>query len=730
MTEPSNEFAPGSFDLLFEHFEAQVDRDFHQFHFDLHKEKEMLDSRKLLFALVVVVALTATPAFAQNPPLSCFAQAAGTPSIRAEGVAELTGDVIITCTGGNPTPANQNLRQVSIQIFTQPVINITSRIQDSSFGGFSEAVLFIDEPTPDVQTICGSTVFPYSVPILGPFAPGATYLASTSPVVTGVCGRIFGSPTSDGIGTYLPATPAPTVTTTNSGAQATYRGNAFQARQAGPNSLIWQGIPFDPPGTGPARVLRITNVRVNASQLGVPAGGQSNVLLNISTSASGVENPIALPISNPTPTVAIAQNSLNFTVSVPSSRTLNCLQCENANRAFAGNPTENLATALTCDGQFIELRYTELFPSVFRRRNQAVPSPPETGAVPPTPISQDILGFPYQTESGYYKAAPNGAFWPTSLNSLDNTSLIAGTAGGTLGFADHGTRLIARFNNIQNGVQLWVEVNPAVVSINAPGTPRTGTATLVNTDPNGAGPFSAVSAGSSVFGFGGLAQVSIIGGTGQAVWEIINADTTALERTVPRIVFAWVANTSNNLPSLGTSTVNGNLAPLSTVATASTTAPIPRFVDGAVNRNLLTINSCRSNILFPFVTNQAGFDTGLAISNTTKDPFGTALQTGACTVNFYGFVGNSKVCLSYPSPSITGGEHFVWSLANGGAVQATAGFQGYVIAQCNFQYAHGYAFISDLGAQRLAQGYLALILDQELTDRGNRTGSRSEVLGH
>ncbi|MCC6294299.1 MAG: hypothetical protein IT164_16740 [Bryobacterales bacterium] len=58
---------------------------------------------------------------------------------------------------------------------------------------------------------------------------------------------------------------------------------------------------------------------------------------------------------------------------------------------------------------------------------------------------------------------------------------------------------------------------------------------------------------------------------------------------------------------------------------------------------------------------------------------------------------------------------------------ATAGFQGYVIAQCAFQYAHGYAFISDLGAQRLAQGYLALVMDESI---GSRTGSRSETLGH
>ena len=75
-------------------------------------------------------------------------------------------------------------------------------------------------------------------------------------------------------------------------------------------------------------------------------------------------------------------------------------------------------------------------------------------------------------------------------------------------------------------------------------------------------------------------------------------------------------------------------------------------------------------------------------------------------MNFYGFVGNSKVCLSYPSPSITGGEHFVWSLSSGGDSTAVAGFQGYAIARCDFQYAHGYAFISDLGAQKLAQGYL------------------------
>jgi hypothetical protein len=662
----------------------------------------MLDLRKLLLALAVV-ALVAIPAMAQNvnPPLGCVAQAAGTPSIRAEGVTELGGDILIICNGGDPTPAGQNVKQVNIQVFSSPSINITSRLLGN---GFTEGMLFIDEPSVADQTICGSTAFPYSVPV-----------GSGQPLISGNCGAVSGTPTGNGVGTYDPDTAITLADTA--------RGNAFQARQASANSLIWQGIPFDPPGTQTSRILRITNVRFNASQLGVPAGAQASVALTISTTASGVFNPIALPITNPSPTVAIALNSLSFSVRDFKS----CLQCEDANRNFANNPSSALGSTRTCDGQFVELRYEELFPSVFKRRNSVPPiGNAFTSDTPGVPVSQDVLGLIYQTESGYMRATtPDATRWPATAA---NSTLVAGTAGGVAGLADHGTRLIARFNNVQNGIQLWVEVTGQVNTIQSGGgDTRTGTVRLINTDPNGAGPFSPVTGtgiGTTYY------QVPIIGGTGQAVWEVVNADTTTNERVDIRVVFAWIANTTNNLPSLGTSTANGNLAPLSTVATASSSAAIPRFVDGAVNRNLLTINSCRSNLLFPFVANTDGFDTGIAIANTTKDPFGTALQTGTCTVNFYGVVGNSKVCLSYPSPSITGGEHFLWSLANGGAVNATAGFRGYVIAQCNFQYAHGYAFISDLGAQRLAQGYLALVLDDPIADRGNRTGSVSETLGH
>jgi len=40
-----------------------------------------------------------------------------------------------------------------------------------------------------------------------------------------------------------------------------------------------------------------------------------------------------------------------------------------------------------------------------------------------------------------------------------------------------------------------------------------------------------------------------------------------------------------------------------------------------------------------------------------------------------------------------------------------------MIAQCRFQYAHGFAFVSDLGARNIAMGYLALIIPDPAAPR-------------
>ena len=59
---------------------------------------------------------------------------------------------------------------------------------------------------------------------------------------------------------------------------------------------------------------------------------------------------------------------------------------------------------------------------------------------------------------------------------------------------------------------------------------------------------------------------------------------------------------------------------------------------------------------------------------------------------------------------------FVLSSGGGLGVTGTPDFQGYLIAQCRFQFAHGFAFITDgpIGQARVAEGYLALVMDDDI----------------
>ena len=110
------------------------------------------------------------------------------------------------------------------------------------------------------------------------------------------------------------------------------------------------------------------------------------------------------------------------------------------------------------------------------------------------------------------------------------------------------------------------------------------------------------------------------------------------------------------------------------------------------------------------MTNQAGFDTGIAISNTSRDPFAnqnTRLQAGTCTLNYYGGTtgGGAAPAAQTTNAAVEAGAQLLFVLSSGGnlGVAATPGFQGYIIAQCRFQYAHGFAFVTDgpIGQARL-----------------------------
>jgi hypothetical protein len=135
---------------------------------------------------------------------------------------------------------------------------------------------------------------------------------------------------------------------------------------------------------------------------------------------------------------------------------------------------------------------------------------------------------------------------------------------------------------------------------------------------------------------------------------------------------------------------------------------------------LIVVAPCRTDLLFPWVVfyPSLSYDTGISIANTSTDPFGTVgafPQDGTCTL--YGWTTavpatpTAPTAVTYTTPNIVSGASWANSLSQIGAFNA-ANFTGYVIAVCNFQYAHGFAFISGSygTSNAIAQGYTALII--------------------
>ncbi len=234
---------------------------------------------------------------------------------------------------------------------------------------------------------------------------------------------------------------------------------------------------------------------------------------------------------------------------------------------------------------------------------------------------------------------------------------------------------------------------------------------------------------------GGSGYYSVTG-SGAAVtyyYNVIGANSSMVEAYIINIL------ASGSL-SAGVPSVQVALAPIAGSATPTTVIPefaglispsspaySPLFTTG-------TPSPCQTTLLFPFMTNQAGFDTGFSIAATSTDPTGTQdsvsnANPGTCVLYFYG----NGAPATAPSVAASAGYIELHS-----TVSAVApGFQGYMMAVCDFVYAHGYAFITDgfMGPGRgLSEGYVANVIGN-----GQRTGTPSagvgtsgqpEILGH
>jgi hypothetical protein len=481
-----------------------------------------------LTALMLLTALTATTSAQQT---TCTVT--GNPlTVRSDGLAELTGDVIMSCVGGTAIPAGGTVPTVNISLTL--TTRITSRLLT---GNLTEALLFVDDPQGVAQNPCAAA--------------------------SGVCTLLGGTMTSNGAGGSLG---------TGSQLGAASPINVFQGIKQSDNTIVWMGVPLNPPGTG-IRLFRIKNIRVAISGFSVP---DNQIVGSLS-----IQNPPSnFQLNNATAIVGFVQPGLSFALrsisggDFTSSPTLS--QCVDFNRDLAGDPTKLYNSS---NGRVFELRYREGSNAAFKKRVAA-------GGF------QNIPQNIYNTESGFV----NPSF--TSQNGLNRA-----------GLADHGTRLLARFANVPANVRLYVSAHaissgPLVTGANWSGGGETsnlvsvygvvantvGANTTSSTVP--VTPLSQAETG----GVGlppstipGLVAVPLSGGAGSFTWEIFSADDVGLDTVSLAVTYAYTASSNTGA---GTPTVNGTLAPLSTVNTADAVAPSPRFGDASAPTIAVPINTC------------------------------------------------------------------------------------------------------------------------------------------
>lgn len=593
-----------------------------------------------------------------------------TPTLRAEGYTELTGDMVIVCSGGAAPAQGSVIPTANFTIFLNTAV--TSRLlQTTTAGNASEALLLIDEP--------GSAVAGY-----GPTVPQT--LCTTPAQGAGGIGGCTEWVGNTATGTAVPVSVNPN---TGTGTPPAFNpapvapgANIFQGVVSG-NSVTFFGVPVLPPVTaGLTRVFRITNIRANANQLtsGGPTPGTVQASISINSSTS-------LIITNSQLTTGFVQQGLNATNTLVRNGS-------NTGNASSGGTTFNQCNSASVVTNVALLQYQENFATAFKTRYT-------NGAV------QNIPGTIYNSESGFYLASAN------FQNGFATTY--------SAGQADYGTRLKATFTNVPSGVSLYVSTRDVVNSYTSP----TGTAAaqLVVSEgavdsPNQPGPNTLpLATQTGVFTSGsntvGYAPVVTSNGTGAAVWEIVTSTPSQIQTVAFSVFISYTASPATNSPSApGTISVAMSFAPTpsgglftSTAgAAASNSLTIPRFSDSLdITKSLANFSLCTTALLYPYVINTNGFDTGLAIANTSTDPFGTTPQVGVCTLNFYGSAGPAA---AFVTPSVATGTVYA-NLAS----TLAPGFSGYIIAVCNFQYAHGFAFVSDVGARNLAMGYLALVMN-------------------
>ena len=215
----------------------------------------------------------------------------------------------------------------------------------------------------------------------------------------------------------------------------------------GPATLTWK-IPLDPPGVDFTRIIRMTNIRANISSLG-SATAPSYQLVQAAVAIQG-DTSVPVPGGQQISSAYLIPGIEPFVISSPSIP-----QCAPHNAVLLGKSG-------TAAFDF-SVQVTEGFAYAFESRDYGTAL---SGAeFPPALVEQNIPGFGYPTETGFYSPS---LFTPAP----------------TLGLADFGDRIRVSLGSIQAGTQLFVPTTITLTGKYGAGTPE-GLLQLVRANQNG-----------------------------------------------------------------------------------------------------------------------------------------------------------------------------------------------------------------------------------------------------
>jgi len=259
----------------------------------------------------------------------------------------------------------------------------------------------------------------------------------------------------------------------------------------------------------------------------------------------------------------------------------------------------------------------------------------------------------------------------------------------------NGSQINVTFNNLPTGFGVsW-------------GTPTAGLTALT---PSGNTP----AAGTPAFSTGSAITFA---------YNLAGDSTSAIDSTTIPFTLGYTNSKGTAFAGSGSAPALGTVvSPTATVSLGPSSGIVSFATNNEGGGTIATLGDCVTNLLFPFSTNQVGFDTNIQISNTSADKLafpsgGATAQAGTCTLTYYptdlttqtstasGVAGTPS---QFTTPSIPAGGAYSFA-------QSTSSFKGqsgYMFAVCRFLDAHGFSYVVNgtPTTGTISQGLLALVI--------------------